>query len=51
MEHDDVDQHRFYMLLGVAFFLVVAIAITAAVRRGGPDAERSSSGTIQRTLE
>ena len=32
----DLEQHRFYMLLGVAFFLIVAIVITAGLRRGEP---------------
>jgi len=33
----DLEQHRFYMLLGAAFFLIVAIVITAGLRRGEPE--------------
>ena len=52
MEKDDADQHHFYMLLGVAFFLVVAIGITAAMRRGDPDPLPGQKiGNVQRTVE
>ncbi|MET0597274.1 MAG: hypothetical protein ABWZ57_05330 [Mesorhizobium sp.] len=31
---NDAEQHRFYMLLGIIFFLAVAIMITAGLRHG-----------------